>query len=216
MLSIVFAGPDGVEYLIVDGAQPLPAVDVFPYPFGKLLLDQFLPVLGDGGFLFVEHRLFVAVLILDIVEHPHVFLIQRLLQDVVGAHTLGAVGGVGLDIGPVKVFLRDGPLAGSLRAQDFYSAPGLPVGGKKLHHKLLVHVDGHPVGSNAHTDLSSAQVLWLDSLQSLHLSAGGFLLALRGHLQKGFCHPQLAAHISGKVLVRCHGRKGLQAWGHFL
>ena len=54
MLSIVFAGPDGVEYLIVDGAQPLPAVDVFPYPFGKLLLDQFLPVLGDGGFLLLS------------------------------------------------------------------------------------------------------------------------------------------------------------------
>lgn len=126
MLSIVFAGPDGVEYLIVDGAQPLPAVDVFPYPFGKLLLDQFLPVLGDGGFLFVEHRLFVAVLILDIVEHPHVFLIQRLLQDVVGAHTLGAVGGVGLDIGPVKVFLRDGPLPVASERRIFIRAPGLP------------------------------------------------------------------------------------------
>lgn len=56
--------------------------------------------------------------VLDIIKNPHILLVQGLLQDVVGAHALGAVGGVSLDIGPVKVFLGDIPLAGGLGAQD--------------------------------------------------------------------------------------------------
>ena len=36
----------------------------------------------------------------------------------VGAHPLGAVGGVGLYIAAVGVFLPDTPLAGGFRAQD--------------------------------------------------------------------------------------------------
>ena len=120
----------------------------------------------------------------------------------VGAHPLGAVGGIGLDIGPVKVFLRDTPLSGALGAQDFNAAPGLPIGGKKLYHELLVHVDGHPVRANAHANLPSAQILGLNRLQGLHISAGCFLLFGWGRLQKGFCHPQFLAHFPGKVLVR--------------
>ena len=125
-----------------------------------------------------------------------------MFQDVVGAHPLGSVGGIGLDVGPVKVFLRDTPLAGSFGAQDSNAAPGLPVRGKQLHHELLVHLDGHPVRANADADLSRAQILGLDGLQGLHISAGGFLLPGWGRLQKGFCHPQLLAHFPGKVLVR--------------
>ena len=79
-----------------------------------------------------------------------------MFQDVVGAHPLGSVGGIGLDVGPVKVFLRNTPLAGNFGAQDSNAAPGLPVRGKQLHHELLVHVDGHPVCANAHADLPSA------------------------------------------------------------
>jgi len=130
-------------------------------------------------------------------------------QDVVGAHPLGSIGGIGLDVGPVKVFLRDTPLAGSFGAQDSNAAPGLPVRGKQLHHELLVHLDGHPVRANADADLSRAQILGLDSLQGLHISADGFLLPGWGRLQEGFCHPQFLAHFPGKVLIRCD--KGVAA-----
>ena len=37
-------------------------------------------VLGDGGFFFVEDGFFVAVLILDIIEHPYLSLIHILLK----------------------------------------------------------------------------------------------------------------------------------------
>ena len=213
MLAVVFTGTAGIEGFVVDGAQPFPAVDVFPNPLGKPLLDKLLPVLGDSGFFFVEHRLFIAMFVLDIIKNPHILLVQGLLQDVVGAHALGAVGGVSLDIGPVKVFLGDIPLAGGLGAQDFDTILGLPIGSEQLHHKLLIYVDRNPIRANTHTDLPSAQVVRLDSLQSLHLFTGGCLLAGRGRRQKGFCHPQLAAYIPRKVFVRRHGGKGLQAEG---
>ena len=130
MLAIVFTGTAGIECFVVDGAQPFPAVDVFPNPFGKLLLDQLLPVLGDGGFLLVEDSLFISVFILHIIKNPHILLVQGLLQDEVGAHPLCAVGGVGLDIGPVKVFFGNRPLAGGFGTQDFNTASGLPIRGE--------------------------------------------------------------------------------------
>jgi len=121
---------------------------------------------------------------------------------VVGAHPLGAVGGIGFYIAAVGVFLPDTPLAGGFGAQDFDTIPHIVIGGEQLHHELLVHLDGHPVRTNAHANFSSAQVLGLDGLQSLHIPAGGFLLIVRGHFQKGFCHAKLLAHFPGKVLVR--------------
>ena len=120
----------------------------------------------------------------------------------VGAHPLGAVGGNGFHIAAVGVFLPNTPLAGGFGAQDSDTVPHIVIGGEQLHHELLVHLDGHPVRANAHPNFTSAQVLGLDSLQSLHISAGGFFLIVRGHFQKGFCHPQLVAHFPGKVLIR--------------
>ena len=210
MPPIVLTGTDTVEGFVVNAAQQFPAINVFPNPFGKLLLDEFLPVLGNGGFLFVEDRLFLAVLVLNIVKYPHILLIQGLLQDVVGAHPLGAVGGVGLYIAAVGVFLPDTPLAGGFRAQDSDTVPHIVIGGEQLHHELLVHLDGHPVRTNAHADFTSAQVLGLNRLQSLHISAGGFFLMVGGYFQEGFCHPQLLAHFPGKVLIRCDKRIAAQ------
>ena len=120
----------------------------------------------------------------------------------VGAHPLGAVGGNGFHIAAVGVFLPDAPLAGGFGAQDFNTILHIVIGGEQLHHELLVHLDGHPVRANAHPNFTSAQVLGLDGLQSLHIPAGGFLLIVRGHFQECFCHPQLLAHFPGKVLIR--------------
>jgi len=75
MPPVILAGADAVEGFIVNAAQQLPAVNIFPYPLGKLLLNQFLPVLGNRGFFFVEDGLFLAVLVLNIIEYPHIPLI---------------------------------------------------------------------------------------------------------------------------------------------
>ena len=75
MPPIIFTGADAVEGFVINAAQQFPAVDVFPDPLGKLLLDEFLSVLGNRGFFFVEDRLFLAVLVLNIVKYPHIPLI---------------------------------------------------------------------------------------------------------------------------------------------
>ena len=75
MPPIILTGADAVEGFVINAAQQFPAVDVFPNPLGKLLLDEFLPVLGNRGFLLVEDRLFLAVLVLNIVKYPHIPLI---------------------------------------------------------------------------------------------------------------------------------------------
>ena len=178
MPSVIFTGTDAVEGFVVDVAQALSAVNVSPYPLREFLLDEFLPVLGNGGFLLVEDSFFIAVFILDIVEYPHILLIQGLLQDVIGAHALGAVGGEYLYIASVRVLFRDGPLAGNFRAKDFDAVPGVISRGKQLHHELLVDVDRHPVGTDADADFPSAQICGLYRFQRLYLPAGRFLLAV--------------------------------------
>ena len=195
MPSVILTGADAVEGFVVDMAQALSAVNVPPYPLRKFLFDEFLPVLGNGGFLLVEDGFFIAVFILDIVEYPHILLIQGLLQNVIGGHALGAVSGEYLYIAPVRVFVRDGPLTGSFGTQDFDAVPGVISGSKEFHHELLVDVDRHPVCTDADADFSSAQICGLHRFQRLHLSAGRFLLAVRGCFPKGFCHPQFPTHI---------------------
>ena len=70
--AVIFPGPDGVELLVVQGTQTLPAGGVCPHPLLELLFDLILLVLGDGGLLLVEHPLLFAVLVLDGIENPHI------------------------------------------------------------------------------------------------------------------------------------------------
>ena len=87
VLPVVFAGPDAVKCFIVNAAQFLAPVNVPPDPLGKFGLDEFLPVLGNGRFLFVQNRLSVPVFVLDIVKNTDILLVQGLLKDVVGVLT---------------------------------------------------------------------------------------------------------------------------------
>ena len=75
MAPVILAGTDGIESLVVDAAQELPAVNIFPYPFDEFRLYQFLPVLGDGRFLFVENRFLVPILIIHIVKDTDILLV---------------------------------------------------------------------------------------------------------------------------------------------
>lgn len=104
MTAVILTGPNGIKGFVVDSTQPFPSINVFPDPFGEFLLDQLLPILGNGSFLFVENRLFVAVFVLHIIKHTHIPLVQGLLQNLIGIHPLGAVGGQCFDIAPVGIF----------------------------------------------------------------------------------------------------------------
>ena len=75
MAPVILAGTDGVESLVVNAAQALTAVNIFPYPFDEFRLYQLLPVLGDGRFLFVENGFFIPMLIIHIVKDTDIFLV---------------------------------------------------------------------------------------------------------------------------------------------
>ena len=75
MLAVILTGPQRIEKFIVDAAEPFTAVNVFPDPFRKLGLDQLLPVLGNGGFLFVQYPDFVTVSIDLGIKDANIFLI---------------------------------------------------------------------------------------------------------------------------------------------
>lgn len=165
MTAVILTGPNGIKGFVVDSTQPFPSINVFPDPFGEFLLDQLLPILGNGSFLFVENRLFVAVFVLHIIKHTHIPLVQGLLQNLIGIHPLGAVGGQCFDIAPVGIFLGNGPLTGSAGAQDFNAASCVIAGAEGLHHKFLVDIYGYPVGTDTDADLSGGQVNRLHRLQ---------------------------------------------------
>ena len=126
--AIVLTGPNRVEGFIVELAQPLPALRVFPDPIGKGLFDQLLLRLSDGGFFFVEHRYLVSIGILHIVEDPHILQVEGFLDDLVAVDAVGAVCVVGLDAGAVVAFSLDVPAAGHLEVMHLDVEAGI-VGG---------------------------------------------------------------------------------------
>ena len=167
MTAVILTGANGIKGFVVDAAQPFSPVNVFPDPFGEFLLNQLLSILGNGGFLFVENRLFVAVFVLHIIKHTHIPLVQGLLQNLIGIHALGAVGGQSFDIAPVSVLFGNGPLSGSAGAQDFNAASCVIAGAESLHHEFLVDIYGYPVGTDTDANLSGGQVYRLHCFQRL-------------------------------------------------
>ena len=69
--TIVFTGPDGIEFFIVELHEPFPALWVFPYPGLESITDGLLLLLGDDGLLLVQHPCFLPVHGIGI-EHPHI------------------------------------------------------------------------------------------------------------------------------------------------
>ena len=75
MAPVILTGTQGVETLVVKGGEPFPSAGVFPNPVLERLLDKFLLGLGDCRFLFVQHTLFVAAVIVDLIEDTDIPLI---------------------------------------------------------------------------------------------------------------------------------------------
>ena len=196
VLTVIFAGADGIEGFIVDAAQPLPAVNVTPNPFRKLGLDQFLPVLGNGGFLLVQHPDFVAVGINLGIVNADILLIQGLLKNMVGIDALGAIGGDCLDVAAVKGFVGHIPLTGMGRIQNMDFVPGVGASADDLIQKLLIDLLGHPVDANADTDLTGSQIYRLYSFQSGNISLKQHRFFFWQYLAQSLYHTQLPAHIA--------------------
>ncbi len=74
MGTVIFAGTDAVEFLVVTPAKGFPALRVFENPVLERFAHGFLLLLGDGGLLFVEDAHLLSVLHLCI-EDPHIPLV---------------------------------------------------------------------------------------------------------------------------------------------
>ena len=144
--SVVLPGPDGVKTLVVELAQPVPAALVFPNPVLKLLLDELLLALGDGGLFLVEHGNLVAVLIFNVIKYTDSTEVQGLLQDFVAIDAPGAVGAVGVDAALVPALALHLPLTCVGGVVDADVGAHIPGSLHELIHELLHHVDGKPRG----------------------------------------------------------------------
>ena len=179
MAPVILSGTNGIKGFVVDAAQALTPVNIFPYPFDEFRLYQLLPILGDGRFLFIENGLFVPVLIVHIVKDADVLLVQGLFQNVIGVDALGAVGCDSLDIAAVGVLICDVPLAGGGGAEDVnFVLPIIPRP-EQLIHELLVDLCGYPVDADADADLPSSEVHRLHRLQRRNVGLYLFFLFSR-------------------------------------
>ena len=200
VLSVIGAGPDRVKNAVVGRTQFGPPVRVFENPFPERLADGLLLLLGDGGFLWVQHPLFFSVLVGGVIN-PGVPQVQGIFKDDVGIAPLGAVGfpdaGVG---GAVCIFVLYAPLAAGFGVKH----PDTPCAGvpvlirslEQFKHELLVIFRGNPVRADAHVDLGGGQVF------GLHLLQCGYIgVKLRVFLSSGTGCFQLTPHIAGQVFV---------------
>ena len=72
MPPVILTGSFAVKGVVVVADKSVSAFWVFPNPILKRLLDGFLLCLCRRGFLVVEHRFFIAVFIINIVENAGV------------------------------------------------------------------------------------------------------------------------------------------------
>ena len=176
MLTVKFTGTDGVEGFVVDAAQKLTTVNIFPQPFCKLGLNKLLPVLCNGGFLFVEHTLLIAVIIVNDIKDTHILLVQSLLQNVIRIDPLCAIGAEGTDIAAVRAFVGNIPFSGCFGMEDLDFALGIAARAEQLIHEFLVDFGGYPVHTDTHTDLTCSQIHGLHGFQSRYIAADGIFL----------------------------------------
>ena len=158
MASIVLPGPVRVEQDVICLADGFASFRVFPNPFGKGFLQQFLFTLGNGCFFLVEHCCPASVCIIHIVEDADILQVQAGLDDFIGVDPLGAVGAVGLDIASVLALALDPPLACGFGVMhlDF---PLCAAGCSQRFKDKLPDIFGiQPCGTQTHGDLAGRQI----------------------------------------------------------
>ena len=137
MLAVILTGTNAVKLFVIQLAKPVPSLLVFPYPVGKSVLYKLLFALCNGSFLFVQHRLFIAVFVLHIIKDTHITEIQRFFNDFVSVDSACAVGIVYLDISSVVGLALNIPFTRVLRIMHMDVPRDIPCRTEKLEHKLF-------------------------------------------------------------------------------
>ena len=200
MAAVIGTRLDGVKNLIVFLAQGFPAGRVFPNPGLKGFPNHFLLLLGQHGFLGVQHTLFCAVYIVDGVINTAVPQVQAVLNDGVGVFAFRAVGHISKGVVvAVPAFSADIPLAGGsgIPGGDGI-APKTSGGFQKFIDELGVIGRVNPGCADTHINFGSSQFLGLGFFKGRHIDCKSRVTVC------GFpCRLQLLSDIAGKVVVRC-------------
>ena len=195
--AVVLTRACAVKLLIVQPCQLFAPVRIIPNPVGKSLLDQFLLALRDCCFLLIEHSSLLAVLVLDIIEDPHVFQIQRLFHDLIAVDPARTIGVVRFDIRAVVGFTLHVPFASILREVNMDVPLAVPRCVEQVKHELLCNLRRKPGRTESDRNLACSQVNGLYSLQRSHILG----IILRIELCAAPRPFELLADIAGKVFI---------------
>ena len=154
MRTIILTGTSAVEQLVILFHKFRAAIRVFPHPVLECILNGLLFLLGEGGLLFIQNPLLLAVCILHGIVDTDVPQIQRILQNPVGVGSAGAVGHIGMDIIPARCTLTgDLPLCRHGREFHLDVPAQIKRRFKGFFHELLDIIPIDPCGTKAHINL---------------------------------------------------------------
>ena len=191
------AGAYAVELLVIELAKPFAPIWVFPYPFLKFTADLFLLALRNRGFLFVQHRFFITVFILNIVKDAHILEIEGILDNVVRIHSGGAVYAGRFYISFSVRLICDPPLSRNRFKLHLHTVLIVVRNFKKLKYKCLYIFRRNPCGTEPDPDFRRCQIFRLYSFQRFHING----VIIRGLLSTSPCHCKFFADIAGKILI---------------
>ena len=195
--SVILSRACAVEFFIVQPCQLFASVGIFPNPVCKSLFDKLLFALRDCCFLLIEHSRFLAVLVLDIVEDPHVLQVQRLFHNLIAVDAARTIGVVRFDISAVVGFTLHVPFARILREVNMDVPLAVSRCPEQFKHELLHNLRRKPCCTESDRNLACRQVNRLHSLQSSHILG----IILRIELCAAPRPFELFADITGKVFV---------------
>ena len=210
MRTIVLTGTSAVEQLVILFHKFRAAIRVFPHPVLERILNGLLFLLGEGGLLFIQNPLLLAVCILHGIVDTNIPQIQRILQNPVGIGTAGAVGHIGMDIIPARCTLTgDLPLCRHGREFHFNVPAQIKRRFKGFFHELLDIIPIDPCGTKAHINLRRIQVFRLCFLQIFRVYRKG-----RVRSRSQFCHAEFFPDIAGQIFISRHPAGFLAALRH--
>ena len=195
--AVVLTRACAVELFIVEPCQLFTPFRIFPNPVRKSLFDKLLFALRDCCFLLIEHSRFLAVLILDIIEDPHVLQVQRLFHDLIAVDPARTIGVVRFDIRAVVGFTLHVPFARILREVNMDVPLAVSRCPEQLKHELLCNLRRKPGRTESDRNLACRQVNGLYSLQCSHILG----IIFRIELCAAPCPFELLADIAGKVFI---------------
>ena len=158
VLAVIFSRTDAVEFFVIELAQPVAALLILPYPVGKGILYKLLLTLCDSGIVLIEYGLFIAVFVLNIIEHTHITQVQRFLDDLIPVDSVCAVSVINLDIVAVVGLALNIPFTRILAVMHVNIKRYIPRGPEKLKHKPFNILGRYPSSPQAHRYLTCGKV----------------------------------------------------------